>query len=118
MGDMGEMMRQAAAEDPRIRWLKPLVIGLSIVFFGGLLLLVVLIATGAHLKRTPAPVAPPTAIADRSITLPKNSRVTDVLASGNRILLRVRLADGSERLYALDGASLQPLGSVTIQVEK
>lgn len=109
-------MQQAAEHDPRIRWLKPLVIGLSIVFFGGLVLLAVLIATGTHRGSRPAP--PPAAVQDFGITLPKNSRIAEVLATGNRIVLRVRLADGTERLYALDGESLRPLGSVTIQAER
>ena len=58
------------------------------------------------------------AVENQVMTLPKNSRVTDVLSSGSRIIVRVRLADGTERLYALDGDSLKPLGSMTLQVER
>ena len=85
--------------------------------------MLVLIMTGGP-KRT-APSAPAVSGAPRNVavedlvfSLPKNSRVADVLATGNRIVLRVRLADGTERLYALDGETLKPLGSITVQVEK
>jgi len=55
---------------------------------------------------------------DSSLMLPKNSRVLDLLASGDRLILRVRLADGTERIYAIDSRSLKPIGGLTIQVER
>ena len=117
-----EVTRQAAQQEPSIKWLTRLVIGLGIVLIGGVILLFVLLATGAHLKDKPAATsaAAPRAVAveDLALTLPKNSRVSDVFATGNRIVVRVRLADGTERLYALDGTTLKPLNSLTIQVEK
>jgi hypothetical protein len=109
------------AADPKIRWLKLVVIGLGVVFLGLAVLLVVLILTGGPKRQGPVTgplAAGEAAVADRVLTLPKNSRVTDVLASGNRIVVRVRLADGTERLYALDGESLRPLGSMTLQAER
>ncbi len=118
-----DIMRQAAAQqEPSIKWLTRLVIGLGIVLIGGVILLFVLLATGAHLKDRPAAMtgsAPrEVAVEDLALTLPKNSRITDVLSSGSRIILRVRLADGTERLYALDGMTLKPLNSLTVRVEK
>lgn len=107
------------ASDPKIRWLKAIVIGLGVVFCGLAALLIVLILTGGPKRSAPAAAGPgPVSPSDLTITLPKNSRVADVLSTGNRIVLRVRLADGTERLYALDGTTLRPLGSVTVQVEK
>lgn len=110
-------------ETARIRWLKAIVIGLGVVFLGLATLLIVLIMTGGP-KRT-ASTAPAVAGAPRSVmvedlelTLPRNSRVAEVFASGSRIILRVRLADGTERLYALDGETLKPLGSLTVKTEK
>lgn len=114
------MTERTAEEATRIRWLKAVVIGLGIIFVGLAVLLLVLIMTGGP-KRTASTgnVAPrAVSVEDLIVTLPKNSRVADVLATGNRIVLRVRLADGTERLYALDGETLKPLGSVTVQVEK
>lgn len=116
-------LRQAAAQqEPSIKWLTRLVIGLGIVLIGGVIMLFVLLATGAHLKNRPeaAALVEPRNIAveDVALTLPRNSRVSEVFATGNRIVVRVRLADGSERLYALDATSLKPVNSLTIQVEK
>lgn len=121
-GDADTVRQAAAQQEPSIKWLTRLVIGLGIVLIGGVILLFVLLATGAHLKDKPAATssAVPRAVAveDLMLNLPKNSRVSDVLSSGNRIVVRVRLADGTERLYALDGTTLKPLNSLTIQVEK
>jgi len=109
-------------ETARIRWLKATVIGLGIVFLGLATLLIVLIMTGGP-KRTDSATATravprSVAVEDMVFSLPKNSRVADVLSTGNRIVLRVRLADGTERLYALDGETLKPLGSLTVKTEK
>lgn len=111
----------AEAADPKIRWLKPVVIGLGIIFLALAVLLVVLILTGGPKRQGPVTgplAARAVAVENQVMTLPKNSRVTDVLSSGSRIIVRVRLADGTERLYALDGDSLKPLGSMTLQVER
>lgn len=119
-----DVLRQASAQqEPSIKWLTRLVIGLGVVLIGGVILLFVLLATGAHLKNQPeaaAPAAVPrkVAVEDFALTLPRNSRVSEVFATGNRIVVRARLADGTERLYALDATTLKPVNSLTIQVEK
>lgn len=119
-----DVLRQASAQqEPSIKWLTRLVIGLGVVLIGGVILLFVLLATGAHLKNKPEAAqntAAPrnVAVEDVALTLPRNSRVSEVFATGNRIVVRVRLADGTERLYALDATTLKPLNSLTIQVEK
>ncbi|MCW0235617.1 MAG: hypothetical protein OJJ21_18595 [Ferrovibrio sp.] len=99
--------------------MKATVIGLGVVFVGLAVLLLVLIMTGGP-KRTVSTAATPRAVTveDLEFTIPRNSRVAEVFATGNRIILRVRLADGTERLYALDGETLKPLGSITVKVEK
>lgn len=112
-------MSETQEQTLKIRWLKAVVIGLGIIFVGLATLLVVLIMTGGPKRTTSTPAAPrAVAVEDMVFTLPKNSRVADVLSTGSRIVLRVRLADGTERLYALDGETLKPLGSITVQVEK
>lgn len=114
-------MSEDVAEARKIRWLKATVIGLGVIFLGLATLLIVLIMTGGP-KRTPsaASSAAPrqVSVEDLELTLPRNSRIAEVFASGSRIVLRVRLADGTERLYALDGETLKPLGSLTVKVEK
>lgn len=108
-------------EAARIRWLKAIVIGLGVVFLGLATLLIVLIMTGGPKRTAPtatAPAARNVTVEDLELTLPRNSRIAEVFASGSRIVLRVRLADGTERLYALDGETLRPLGSLTVKTER
>ncbi|MEL3889586.1 hypothetical protein V6B08_04900 [Ferrovibrio sp. MS7] len=115
--------------DPRLRWLKPLVIGLSVVFVALIMALIVGLITGVPQRRAeaakaasasalPSTALPSAVMAEQVLNLPRNSRVADVFASGERIIVRVRLADGTERLFALHGQTLAPIGQLTIQVEK
>lgn len=113
--------------DPRLRWLKPLVIGLSVLFVAMLLAVIVAMVTGVPQRRaaetaaakSTMPASPvPAILAEQVLNLPRNSRVADVFASGERIILRVRLADGTERLFALHGQTLSPIGQLTIQIER
>lgn len=113
-------MSEEAQQSLKIRWLKATVIGLGVIFLGLATLLIVLIMTGGP-KRTASSGTSAlrnVTVEDLELTLPRNSRVAEVFASGSRIVLRVRLADGTERLYALDGETLKPLGSLTVKVEK
>lgn len=107
-------------ETAKIRWLKATVIGLGVIFLGLATLLIVLIMTGGPKRTASTPAATPrhVTVEDLEFILPRNSRVAEVFATGSRIILRVRLADGTERLYALDGETLKPLGSITVKVEK
>lgn len=113
-------MSEDVEQTQKIRWLKATVIGLGVIFLGLATLLIVLIMTGGP-KRTPSATATAVrnvTVEDLEFTIPRNSRVAEVFATGNRIILRVRLADGTERLYALDGETLKPLGSLTVKMEK
>ena len=115
-------MSEDVEQTRKIRWLKATVIGLGVIFLGLATLLIVLIMTGGPKRTasTPAATAVPrnVTVEDLEFTIPRNSRVAEVFATGNRIILRVRLADGTERLYALDGETLKPLGSLTVKTEK
>jgi len=108
--------------DPRLRWLKPLVIGLSLLFVALLLAVIVAMVTGVPQRSADAAKSgaklPSANLMEQSLNLPRNSRVADVFASGERIIIRVRLADGTERLYALHGQTLSPIGMLTMQVER
>ncbi len=113
-------MSEEGQQTLKIRWLKATVIGLGVIFLGLATLLIVLIMTGGP-KRTPSTAAQTVrnvTVEDLEFIIPRNSRVAEVFATGNRIILRVRLADGTERLYAIDGETLKPLGSLTVKVEK
>ncbi len=113
-------MSDDVQETRKIRWLKATVIGLGVIFLGLATLLIVLIMTGGP-KRT-ASTAPQAVrnvtVEDLEFIIPRNSRVAEVFATGSRIILRVRLADGTERLYAIDGETLKPLGSLTVKTER
>lgn len=114
-------MSEAPEQALRLKWLKAVVIGLGIVFLGLATLLIVLIMTGGPKRTTSAAsrVAPP-ALSEvfEELTLPRNSRIADVMATGNRIILRVRLADGREWLYTYDSETLKPMRTLAVQVEK
>lgn len=113
-------MSDDVQETRKIRWLKATVIGLGVIFLGLATLLIVLIMTGGPKRTastTPAAVRNVT-VEDLEFTIPRNSRVAEVFATGSRIILRVRLADGTERLYAIDGETLKPLGSLTVKTER
>lgn len=101
--------------DPRLRWLKPLVIGLSVVFVGLLLVLIVGMITGVP-GRTQS-TTPPTASSklEQTLSLPRGARVLESFGVADRVVLRIRLPDGSERLLSLDARSLTPLAGLTIQ---
>lgn len=106
--------KQAAEEetDPRLRWLKPLVIGLSAMFVSLLLALMVGMITGVPGRKAP-PAAAHTAV--QTLSLPPGARVMESFGAGDRVILRVQLPDGGERLLSLDARSLAPLSSLTIQ---
>jgi hypothetical protein len=113
-------MSDDVQETRKIRWLKATVIGLGVIFLGLATLLIVLIMTGGP-KRTPSATASAVrnvTVEDLEFIIPRNSRVAEVFATGSRIILRVRLADGTERLYAIDGETLKPLGSLTVKTER
>lgn len=103
--------------DPRLRWLKPLVIGLSAVFVILMLALIVGFITGAPGRRTEAvPAARPGQM--QSLSLPGGARIVEILPAGDAVILRLRLADGSEQLHSLNARSLSPQGSLLLQTDR
>ena len=49
------------------------------------------------------------------LTLPPGARVVETTASGDRVVLRVALPDGEERLHVLDIASGRVVGTIAIK---
>lgn len=111
------MQEGAEAPDPNIRILKAIVIGLGVamVAAGGVL---VWGLTRKTPPRTPAPPAVaavvPKPFGEHTMTLPRGARLLDVSQGEARIVLRVRLASGAERLILVDAASGDRLGSLDI----
>lgn len=51
---------------------------------------------------------------DGKVELPAGARILDMTASGDRLVLRVALADGSERLVVVDLARGRQLGALEL----
>jgi hypothetical protein len=51
---------------------------------------------------------------DGRVTLPREAKVLDMTASGDRLVLRVALPDNSERLVIVDLARGRQLGSLEL----
>jgi hypothetical protein len=81
--------------------LKTLVIGMGIaVLIGATVVVATIIQRGAGLGGEPA---------RSSIALPAGARVVESRIEGGRILLRLRLADGAERLLVNDARTGRPI---------
>ncbi len=86
---------------PNIRLLKGIVIGLGVLI---VLLLVGMIATVALRSNRPGIAAgsPAGPFNSRSVALPEGANVVEMVATGDRVVLRVKLADGGERFLFVD----------------
>ena len=109
---------------PNIRLLKIVVIALGVLMLAAGVGVVVGLTRNfnAISARTapPAPAAveaaaPPMAVGERALTLPKGARLIDVVPAGARLALRVELATGAERLILLDPATGAVAGTVDIR---
>jgi len=49
------------------------------------------------------------------VTLPPGARVVETTTSGDRVVLRIALPDGEERLHVLDVASGRTIGTIAIK---
>lgn len=106
-----------------MRALKAFVIGMAILLTLGVVVVVVAIVQRAGETGGPAPAsasaqAPVTALPsfDKGrIVLPAGAEIVDMVAEGERLVLRLKLAGGGERLIILDMASGRPLGTVELE---
>jgi hypothetical protein len=121
---------------PNLRWLKIIVIVLGVLILVCAGLLVVGIykrmsgagsapaaaAAGPDMPIPPRPAAAPGAASgggsavfgDRQLVLPRGGRLVEVLTAGDRLILRVRLATGTERLVVYDAETGERSGSLEI----
>ena len=115
-GENGADVADETIADPNIRILKAIVIGLGLamVVCAGIL---VWGLTRKAAPRAAAPVAAaevPSQFGERTLSLPRGARLLDVTQSEARLMLRVRLATGAERLILVDAATGDRLGSLDI----
>lgn len=125
---------------PNLRWLKIIVIVLGVLILVCGALLVVGIykrmagggaapaAGGSAVSGSDMPIPPrPAASAggaasggaaavfgDRQLVLPRGGRLVEVLTAGDRLILRIRLATGTERLVVYDAETGERSGSLEI----
>ena len=85
--------------------LKALVIFLGILLVGGFIVVAVTIY-----NRATAPKEDKTV----SIPVPANGTVMDTVAAGDRVVMRYRMADGSERLVIVNARTGKPAGTINL----
>jgi len=99
--------------------LKILVIVMGVMLVVGFAVLVVAIADRLAHPRSPAPIAAPTVMAPggerRAIDLPAGAAVLAAQSDGDRVMLRLRLADGGEELILLDWKTGARLGTLDLR---
>ena len=102
-----------------MRALKTLVIGMGGLIVVGIVVLVVTFidragtagtGTGLH-----APQGSATRFAPASVDLPAGAQIVETRIGDGRIVLRLRLADGSGRLVILDAADGRVAGTVELK---
>lgn len=100
-----------------MRALKTFVIVMGILILAGLGVVVVTIVKRS--QERPATAEAPAASAagvveERRVAVPAGSRVVETLVQGERLVLRLSAADGSERLVIVDLTSGEPVATVVI----
>lgn len=112
------------------RALKAVVIVMAILILAGVTIIIVtvakrgreLAARSAAESPVAAPVAAPGAAPgaprgfDRArLELPKGSRIVEMTTEGERLVLRLRLADSAERILLVDMGSGRVIGTLEIE---
>jgi hypothetical protein len=98
-----------------MRALKLLVVIMGVLLVGGTVVLIIAVVDRAsHRPATPAPVA--TRGFDRAvIDLPEGARVLGSEVVGDRLVVRVGLAEGGETLIVIDPRSGARLGTIELR---
>ena len=111
-----------------MRWLKALVIGMGVVIVIGLTVVIVEVgqrapAPAPSAAYSPMPPAPPVigapasapALGDISIAIPPGATAEEIEMDQARIVVRLRLSDGSAALLLIDAATGRKLGLITLE---
>lgn len=104
-----------------MRALKAFVIGMAILLSVGVVVVVVAIVQRAGDVGAPAPVSAPASVGSSSdfgatrLALPAGAEIVDMVAEGERLILRLKLAGGAEQLIVLDLGSGRALGTVELE---
>ena len=94
-----------------MRTLKVLVVLMGVVLLAGFVLVVVVLAQRLGGEEVGPPLLPRGLVLD----LPAGAAVIDMAGTSGRIALRVRLAEGGERLYILDPMTGRVTGAIEVR---
>lgn len=116
-----------------MRWLKTLVIGMGVVIVIGLTVVIVEVAQRARAPSpsavyspmppvppvigapAPAPTAAPArTLGDISIAIPPGATAEEIEMDRARVVVRLRLSDGTAALLLIDAATGRKLGLITL----
>jgi hypothetical protein len=107
-----------------MRWLKALVIGMGILIVVGTVVMAVMLARRSGPDGEAAGAAPAAAnggsaavVARRRIVLPAGARVVETVLDGDRVALRIALANGAERVVIIDIRTGRRLGTLDLAPE-
>jgi hypothetical protein len=102
-----------------MRALKAFVIGMAVLLSIGVTVVVVAIIQRAQDVGEPAPDATPEvslpAFDTSRLTLPAGSEIVDMVAEGDRLVLRLKRLDGGEQLVFIDMRSGRTLGTLSVE---
>ena len=102
-----------------MRALKVLVVVMGVLLVAGLAVVIATIMSRMGQRATPAvAVAHLAPFGNTTVMLPTNALVMEMQGAGDRILLRLDLADGTEMLLVLDAATGTELGRIKLNHEK
>lgn len=105
---------------PNIRVLKAVVIGLGVLIVVGVVALVVgLFWRAAKMGEGGKPAATVAAPAAPGglVSLPRGSEIIEMAAAGDRVVLRLRLADGATRLVFVDPRAASVAGQLDLRAD-
>ncbi len=103
-----------------MRWLKALVIGMAILIVVGTVVIAVMLArrSGSDGEAASGATGGSAAVTPRRrIALPAGARVIETALDGDRVALRIALANGTERLVIIDIRTGRRLGTLDLAPE-
>jgi hypothetical protein len=97
-------------------WLKFAVTFMGVLIVIGVTVLVAVIVQRIQGRgQTEAGIARPGTFADRSIDIPFGARVHEMSATGERLVVRLKLQDGRDAVLMVDLATGERLGQITFE---
>ena len=106
-----------------MRALKAFVIVMAVLILAGVAIVIVTIVersqrmaeTGAESPLSSAPLGAPRGFDESRVKLPDGSRIVEMTAEGERLVLRLRLDGGGEQLVIIDMGTGQAIGTLVIE---